>query len=76
MPNTPRVPSPNSPREIEDWRIRLAADIGNSLTQSDVLGESGEIIVTINSNGTITISLDPAVEERSTARAYFYGRNR
>lgn len=74
MSNQPRVPSPNSPREVEDWRIRLAADIGNSLTSSDVLGEDGQIIVTINADGTITISLDPVVAKKSTRRSYYYGR--
>jgi hypothetical protein len=31
LPNKPRVPSPNSQREVEDWRILLAVGIGNSV---------------------------------------------
>jgi hypothetical protein len=74
MSKTPRVPTPNSPREVEDWRIRLAAGIGNALVQSDVLGTDDEIIVTINLGGTITLSIDGLNPKEVLRRSYFYGR--
>jgi hypothetical protein len=57
MSKTPRVPTPNSPREVEDWRIRLAAGVGKALIQSDVKGTDDEITVVINTDGTITLSI-------------------
>ena len=57
MPNIIRVPAPNSERELEDWRILLARNIGESLLATDILGTDDEIVVTINANGTVTISI-------------------
>lgn len=74
MPNKPRVPSPNSPSEIEMWRIKLAVDISKAVTQLDILPEDGETIVTINADGSVTVSLDPEYTREIIRRAYFYGR--
>lgn len=56
MPSKIRVPT-NDPREIEQWRINLAADIANALTADDILGVENQIVVTINANKTVTIGI-------------------
>lgn len=48
-----RIPRTNNQREVDEWR-RL------SLLIEDVLGEGGQIVITDNGDGSITISIDDA----------------
>ena len=62
MPNTPRVPAPNSEREIESWRIRLSSYVGQGLTVDDIIGTENQITVTPDGTLSVTLSLPQDID--------------
>ena len=68
MPNKPRVPIPSSPREVEEWRIRLADGIGNSMAKVPSAGDGNLPI--FDNEGQVEDSGESIDTLR--ARSYFY----
>ena len=55
-----RVPYPDSPREIENWRLELQDMVKSTVTQAGIDGTDNEIVVTNDGDDTVTLSISPA----------------